>query len=46
MGIGRKGLIEEVYLGRCFVSVGCCVLQVEVDVECITGIVRVCGGVN
>jgi len=32
--------------GRCFVHVGYYVSQVFVDIECITGIVRACGGVN
>jgi len=33
-------------LGRSFVHVVCCVSQVDVVIECIRGIVRVCGGVN
>ena len=37
---------EVAFRGRCFALVGCCVLQVFVDIECSTGIVRVCGGVN
>jgi len=39
--------VKEVrVLGRCFVRVGCCVSQVFVVIECGTGIVRVCGGVD
>ena len=34
------------FLGRCFVRVGCCVSQVFVDFESISGIVRAFGGVN
>jgi len=33
-------------LGRCSLHVGYCVLHVDVDMECNTGDVRVCGGVN
>ena len=33
-------------LGRCFVSVGYCVLQVVVVTEYIRGVTRACGGVN
>ena len=37
---------EVAFLGRCFVSVGYCVSEVFVDMECSRGIVRACGGVN
>jgi len=53
--IGRSDQIRRVVaacvnvccvLGRCFVRVFCCVLQVIVVMECIRRTVRVCGGVN
>ena len=42
MGIrsSLKANRKVVVLGRCFVRVGCCVLQVVVVLECSRGIVR------
>jgi len=37
---------EVVVSGRCSVRVGCCVSLLLVVMECSTGIVRVCGGLN